>query len=64
MSVQLNFLIKNNISLQIWEGRFFPLSHVDNAVILKIFGNFNALKIYLVAHLLVVTVLAFVAFNF
>jgi len=64
MSVQLNFLIKDEIKFQMWNGRFFPLSHVDNAVILKIFKSFSALKVYLILHFIFLMTLAYFAFDF
>ncbi len=64
MSVQLNFLIKDEIKFQMWNGRFFPLSHVDNAVILKVFESFSALKVYLILHFIFLMTLAYFAFDF
>ena len=64
MSVQLNFLIKDEIKFQMWNGRFFPLSHVDNAVILKIFKSFSALKVYLILHFICLMTLTYFAFDF
>lgn len=64
MSVQLRFLIENEISLRIWNGRFFPLSHVDNAILLKVFNSFTALKVYLILHFICLLTIAYFAFDF
>jgi hypothetical protein len=64
MSVQLNFLIKHEVKFQMWGGRFFPLSHVDNAFVLKIFKSFVALKVYLIIHFVALLTIAYLAFDF
>lgn len=64
MSVQLKFLIKNEINFRMWNGRFFPLSHVDNAILLKVFNSFTALKVYLMLHFISLLTIAYFAFDF
>jgi len=64
MSMQLNFLIKSEIKFQMWNGRFFPLSHVDNAILLKVFNSFTALKFYLILHFISLLAIAYFAFDF
>ena len=64
MSVQLESLINRSIRFQIWDGRFFPLSHVDNSVIFILFKSFTAIKIYLALHLLLLLVVAYFALDF
>lgn len=64
MSVQLNFLIRDEIKFQMWNGRFFPLSHVDNAILLKLFKSFSALKVYLILHFILLITISYFAFDF
>jgi len=47
-----------------WNGRFFPLSHIDNAILLKIFKSFDVLKAYLILHFIFLLSLVYFAFDF
>ena len=42
----------------------FPLSHVDNAILLKVFNSFTALKVYLMLHFISLLTIAYFAFDF
>ena len=64
MSAQLNFLIKDKIEFQMWSGRFFPLSHVDNAILLKLFKSFTVLKVYLALHFIALITIAYFTLDF